>query len=213
MGNRFRGVFAVVLGLHKKYLYGNVGKSAKAFALALLVFGFVFITFYGFLKNPREFTASMIGLDFPWAFRGWGVFSTMAVFVNIMLMYNKYGFNRKGCVISASIGCAMLFVTINVPSFGEELVLSSLRCMSHWTGALGFAFLVAAPVVIFLFNMSFRKKNKKFRLLFFGFSATLLLMIILLVTVGKDGIIENIPMWAVYIVLFLVNYTDAFNQH
>lgn len=196
----------------KKYLYGEVGKAAKAIGLIALVFGCAFITWYGFLKNPREFTASMIGLDFPWEFRGWGVFSTAAVFINIMLMYNKFNYNNRLGVILGSIGCAALYMTINLPSFGEELVLTSARCMAHWTGALLFAVCGAAPVVLFLFSMAFKRKNKKFIMISVAFAALLAVMLVLLVTVGKDGLIENIPMWGVYAVLFVVNYTPLFNE-
>ncbi|MCQ2485924.1 MAG: hypothetical protein MJ168_11415 [Clostridia bacterium] len=202
-------LFAVYI---KKYLYSPVGKGAKAFSLIALVFGCAFITWYGFLKDPTIYTASMIGLDFPWEFRGWGVFSTLAVFTNVMLMYNKFDYKNRLGVISGSVGCAALFITINVPSFGEELVLTSLRCMSHWVGALVFAFAAAAPVVMFLFSMAFKRKNKKFIVVFFAFSAILAAMLVLLVAIGKDGLIENLPMWAVYVVLFLINYTSIFDE-
>lgn len=202
-------LFAVYI---KKYLYGPVGKVGKAIALITLIFGCAFITWYGFLKDPKIYTASMIGLDFPWAFRGWGVFSTLAIFINVMLMYNKFDYKNRIGIISGSIGCAALFITINVPSFGEELVLTSLRCMSHWCGALIFAFAAAAPVVMFLFSMAFKRKNKKFIVVFFAFCAILAAMLVLLVTVGKDGIIENLPMWAVYLVLFLINFTSVLDE-
>ena len=196
----------------KKYLYGTVGKAAKTISLIALIFGCAFITWYGFLKNPREFTASMIGLDFPWEFRGWGVFSTAAVFMNIMLMYNKFNYNNRLGIIAGSIGCAALYLTINLPSFGEELVLTSARCMGHWTGALLFAVCGSAPVVLFLFSMAFKRKNKKFIMVSVAFAALLAVMLVLLITIGKDGLIENIPMWGVYAVLFLVNYTHIFDE-
>lgn len=196
----------------KKYLYGNVGKVAKAIGLVALIFGCAFITWYGFLKNPREFTASMIGLDYPWEFRGWGVFSTAAVFINIMMMYNKFNYNNRLGIIAGSVGCAALYMTINLPSFGEELVLTSARCMGHWTGALLFAVFGSAPVVLFLFSMAFKRKNKKFIAVSVAFAALLGVMLVLLITVGKDGLIENIPMWGVYAVLFLVNYTHIFDE-
>lgn len=196
----------------KKYLYSDVGKVAKAFALVSLIFGFVFVTWYGFLENPFENTASMIGLEHPWAFRGWGIFATLSIFINTLLAYNKFNFNSKLGVIAGSVGCAALFITINVPSYGEELVLTSMRCMSHWTGALVFAFAAAAPVVIFLFNMAFKRKNKKFVFVFFVFCAILALMVVLLVTIGKDGIIEGIPVWTVYIVLLFVNFTPLLDE-
>ena len=35
-------------------------------------------------------------------------------------------------------------------------------------------------------------------------------MLVLLLTVGKSAIIENIPMQAAYVLLFLLNFTNVF---
>lgn len=196
--------------LLNRYLNADLGKGDKAFALVSLIFGCVFITWYGFFKNPFEFTASMIGLEYPWHFKMWGIFAPISIYVNTIYMYRKFGYNSKAGIISGSVGCAAMFVTINVPSAGEELVLTSLRCMSHWTGALVFAFCCAAPIVIFLLRMA-RAKNKKFIALTVIFCAVLAAMLVLLATVGKDGVIESLPMWATYLLLFLVNFTSLFD--
>lgn len=82
--------------------------------------------------------------------------------------------------------------------------------MSHWTGALVFAFCCAAPIVMFLLHMA-KMKNKKFVALTVVFCAVLVAMLVLLATVGKDGIIESLPMWATYLLLFLVNFTSLFD--
>lgn len=193
----------------KKFLFsGENTKSGKIFCLINLIAGCGFITWYGFLKDPSLYTASMIGLDFPWEFRMWGVLASLSVFTNTLYMYNKFGYYSRPGLICGSIGSAAIFVTVNVPSAGEELV-PTVRCISHWAGALIFAFFCAAPMVIFLFSKT-RKKDKRFTILFLAFAAILAAMIILLVTVGKDGIIESLPMWAAYIVLFLANFTKLF---
>ena len=208
-------VSAVILLLFpvyiRRFLYAPQTKASGVFALVSLIVGCGFITAYTFFKNPFDYTASMIGLDYPWSFKLWGILATESVFVNTLYMYRKYGFESKVGVIAGSVGCAALFVTINVPSAGEDLILNSLRCMSHWTGALMFAFGAATPVVIFLVHMA-KSKDKRFILLASAFIAILALMLILLITVGKDGVIEGIPVWAVYIVLFLVNFTPVFAQ-
>ena len=193
----------------KKFLYDKEIKSDKIFCAVILVFSLVFITWYGFFKNPFDYTASMVGLEYPWHFKMWGIFAPLSVFTNTLYMYRKYNYYSRLGVICGSVGCAALFVTINVPSAGEELILDSLRCMSHWTGALVFAFGCAAPIVLFLINRS-KQKDKKFIVTTVIFCAILALMLVLLVTVGKDGIIESLPMWAVYVLLFLVNFTNIY---
>ena len=183
-------------------------RSDKLFALISLIVGCVFITFYTFLKNPREYTASMIGLDYPWLFKLWGILSTESIFVNTLYMFRRYGYYSRGGVITGSIGRAALFITINVPSAGKDLILNSLRCMSHWTGALVFAFGAAIPVVMLLAHMS--RSDKRFFGLMIFFCAVLATALTLLIMVGKDGLIEGVPVWSVYLVLLIVNFTHLF---
>lgn len=193
----------------QRYLYADSEKANRIYAFVTLIVGCAFITYYCFLKDPRQYTASMIGLDYPWSFKAWGILSTMSVFVNTLYMYRKYSYTNRAGLIAGSVGCAALFITINVPSAGEDLILNSLRCMSHWTGALVFAFGVAAPVVLFLVHMA-RTKNKRFVLLTVFFCAVLAVSLTLLIVVGKDGLIECAPVWAVYLVLLLINFTPLF---
>ena len=202
----------------KDILYApQLTKAIKAFCLVGIIFGCVYVTWYGFFGNQpfiekvKTITASMIGLDFPWHFRGWGVFASMTIFTNTMFAYRRYNYNSKLGVILGSIGSAAIFVTINCPSMGEEMHLDSPRCMAHWAGALIFAFCCAAPMVILLFSKA-RKEKGAFLAAFIIFCAILATMLVLLITVGKSAIIENIPMQAAYILLFLLNLTNIFEK-
>lgn len=196
--------------IQRIYYAKELTKANKVFNIITLVIGCVYITAYGFLKNPLEYTASMMGLYYPWLFKLWCVFSGISVFTNTLYMYRKYNYRNTAGVICSSVGCAALFVTVNVPSAGEDLVMT-LQCLSHWSTALVFAFLCAAAIVMFLVHKC-REKNRRFLFLTVAFVAVLVLMLVLLVTVGKNGLIENLPMWAAYAVLFLTNYTDVFAQ-
>ena len=151
----------------------------------------------------------MIGLEYPWSFKLWGILSTSSIFINTLYMYRKFGYRNHAGLTASCVGCAALFITINVPSAGEDLILNSLRCMSHWTGALVFAFGAAAPVVLFLLHQAKTKQPLWIALAVF-FCVVLALMLTLLIVVGKDGIIEGIPVWSVYLVLLLVNFTPLF---
>lgn len=202
----------------KNILYApQLTKAIKAFCLVGIIFGCVYVTWYGFfgdqpfIEKVKTITASMIGLDFPWHFRGWGVFASMTIFTNTMFAYRRYNYNSKLGVILGSIGSAAIFVTINCPSMGEEMHLDSPRCMAHWAGALIFAFCCAAPMVILLFSKA-RKEKGAFLAAFIIFCAILATMLVLLITVGKSAIIENIPMQAAYILLFLLNFTNMFEK-
>lgn len=202
----------------KNILYApQLTKAIKAFCLVGIIFGCVYVTWYGFfgdqpfIEKVKTITASMIGLDFPWHFRGWGVFASMTIFTNTMFAYRRYNYNSKLGVILGSIGSAAIFVTINCPSMGEEMHLDSPRCIAHWAGALIFAFCCAAPMVILLFSKA-RKEKGAFLAAFIIFCAILATMLVLLITVGKSAIIENIPMQAAYILLFLLNFTNIFEK-
>lgn len=196
----------------KVFLYGPApGKALKYFCLTGLVVGCAYITWFCFLKNPFEYTASMIGLEYPIEFKLWGLLSSVSVFTNVLYMYRINGYHSRAGVICGSIGCAAIFVTINVPSAGEDLILNSLRCMSHWTGALVFAFLLSASIVIFLGNRA-KSGNVKYTVLLTVFVLILVTMLVLLIVVGKDGIIEGLPTWAGYLLLFLVNFTNIFKN-
>ena len=202
----------------KKILFAEkLGKATTAFCALNLVAGFAFITWYGFLSFPEQFgniltdvTASMLGLKYPLEYKIWGVLSSLSIFTNVLYMYRKNNYYGKAGIIITSIGCAALFVTINVPSAGLELIMTA-RCLGHWASALIFAFFGAAGMVIYLFHKC-KEKDKKYIIATIIFVIILALMLVLLVTVGKSAFIENLPMWVAYILLFVINFTSFFDK-
>ncbi len=202
----------------KKILFAEkLTKGTTVFCMVNLIAGFAFITWYGFLSFPEQFgniltdvTASMLGLRYPWHFKIWGILASLSIFTNTLYMYRKNNYKGKTGVIVTSLGCASIFVTINVPSAGLDLVMTA-RCLSHWATALIFAFLGAAGVIIFLFHKSM-KKEKKYIFATVFFVSVLILMLILLATVGKSAFIENLPMWVAYALLFIINFTSLLDK-
>lgn len=210
-------LFCYGLFIRKILFAQKITKGISAFCAVNLIAGFVFITWYGFLSFPAQFgniltdvTASMLGLRYPWYFKIWGVLASLSIFTNTLYMYRKNNYCGKAGVIVTSLGCASIFVTINVPSAGLDLVATP-RCLAHWATALIFAFLGAAGVIIFLLHKS-RQKDKKYIIATVVFLAVLVLMLILLVTVGKSAFIENLPMWVAYVLLFVINFTSLFDK-
>jgi hypothetical protein len=210
-------LFSYAFFIRKILFAEKIGKGTTAFCMANLIAGFIFITWYGFLSFPEQFgniltdvTASMLGLRYPMQFRIWGVLASLSIFTNTLYMYRKNNYKGKIGVIVTSLGCASIFVTINVPSAGLELVMTA-RCLSHWATALIFAFLGAAGVIIFLFHKS-GQKEKKYIIATVFFVAVLILMLVLLVTVGKSAFIENLPMWVAYGLLFIINFTSLLDK-
>ena len=202
----------------KKILYGNPGKAMRIFCMAGLICGFIFATVYALLgdrytlpEKLKYVTASMLGLDFPWLFRLWGVLTSASVFTNTFYAYQKHGFNSRVGVILGSIGSAAIFMTINLPSIGENADFGNPRCLFHWLGALLFAFLCAAPLGILLFCKG-KQGNKRFMVSFILFIVIVVIMTTLLIVVGKSALIENLPVWAAYIVMFMLNFTSYYDD-
>lgn len=210
-------LFCYALFIRKILFAEKLSKATTAFCVINLFAGFAFITWYGFLSYPEQFgniltdvTASMLGLKYPWQFKIWGVLASLSIFTNTLYMYRKNNYSGKAGVIVTSLGCASIYITVNVPSAGLDLVMTP-RCLGHWATALIFAFLGAAGVIIFLFHMC-KQKDKKYIIATVVFIAVLLIMLVLLVTVGKSAFIENLPMWVAYALLFIINFTSFFDK-
>ena len=210
-------LFCYVLFIRKILFADKLTKATTVFCVLNLIAGFVFVTWYGFLSYPEQFgniltdvTASMLGLKYPWEFKAWGVLASLSIFTNTLYMYRKNNYQGKLGVIVTSLGCASIYITINLPSAGTEIVMTP-RCIGHWATALIFAFLGAAGVIIFLFHKC-REKDKKYIIATVVFVAILLLMLALLVFVGKSAFIENLPMWVAYALLFIINFTSFFDK-
>lgn len=89
-------------------LYGKEpGKALKIFCLFGVIFGCVYVTWYGFfgdqpfIEKVKFITASMICLDFPWHFRGWGIIASATVFTNTLYAYRKLVITAERALFSA----------------------------------------------------------------------------------------------------------------
>lgn len=212
----------------KKILYAeSLGKGVTAVCLILLVAGCVFVNWYGFFDvtivkdgavtqatfydKLTFITASMTGLQYPWCFRLWGVLASASVFMNTMYAYNKYGFNSRVGVILGTIGSAAIFITVNCPSWGVEKDFTVYRCLGHWLGAVLFAGCSAIPLVILLLSKAIKEKGRFLGALI-AFGLVLVALAVLTVAGFKSAIIENIPMTAAYVLLFMLNFTGFFTK-
>jgi len=179
-------------------MFGN-----RFFCFAWLVFGLGYVTWFGFLKNPMDFTASMIGLDYPKAFKMWAAISIISIAVNVLYMYRRYGYAGRAGKICMAIGACSLAATVHIPS--TEIM--SVQLVAHWSTALLFAILNAVALGMFLLHVG--KRNRRMMLTFVLFIALLVVMLVWLAT-GKNGVQEKLPIWGSYIILFLVNFTGIY---
>ena len=211
-----------------KILYTEfLGKGVTVICLIMLLVGCVFINLYGFFdvtivkdtvvtqatfKDKLTYiTASMTGLQYPWSFRLWGILAGAGVFMNTMYVYRKYNYNNRLGVILGSLGSAAIFITVNCPSYGVEKDFSVMRCVGHWAGAIVFAGCCAMPLIFFLFSKAVKEKGR-FLIALISFGLVLVVLVILTVLGFKSAVIENIPMTAAYILMFLLNFTGLFDR-
>ena len=198
------------LFIERIYYADKLTAANRVMNIVSLAAGCAYITAYGCILDPLKYTASMTGLEYPWLFKLWCIASGISVFTNTLYMYRKFNFKSTVGVSLACIGCAVLYVTVNIPSAGEDLVMT-LQCLAHWSTALLYAFLSAIAILLFLFHKC-RSRDGRFIAVTAVYAAILVLMIVLLATVGKSTLIENLPIWATYILLFLMNFTSVFDD-
>ncbi len=184
----------------------------KYSSLILLVVSFIYFTVYGFLENPflPSGTASEIGLKYPTAFKFWGVTSGSALTVNLCYLYrhNEFKFSKIKTIgyVCMALGVVCIMTCVHVPStriFGLQMII-------HWGTALSFALFFAAALILFLLFP--KNKNKQYLITTLSFGILLLGIVIALLIWGKNGFIESLPMWAAYIIIFLVNFTPVYKN-
>lgn len=184
----------------------------KYSSLVLLVVSFIYFTVYGFLENPflPSGTASEIGLKYPLAFKFWGVTSGSALACNLCYMYlhNEFKNNKVKIIgyVCMALGVVCIMTCVHVPStrvFGLQMIV-------HWGTALSFALFFAIALILFLVLP--KEKNKKYFITTIVFGALLLCIVIALIIWGKNGFIESLPMWAAYVIIFLVNFTPLYKN-
>lgn len=184
----------------------------KYASLILWIVSFIYFTVYGFLENPflPSGTASEIGLKYPIAFKFWGVTSGSALACNLCYMYKYNSFKYKQAKIVGyvcmALGVICIMTCVHVPSTREF----GLQMIVHWGTALSFALFFAVALILFLLFP--KNKNKQYLLTTLIFGIMLLLIVIALLIWGKNGFIESLPMWAAYIIIFLINFTPVYKN-
>ncbi len=193
-----------------KNFFGKV-LASRDFCMVTWGIGLTYITLYGFLANPFINTASMIGLLHPVLFVFWGIISCVALASNINYMYQRFDVKSKAGYILMILGSLFIMTTVWIPSTKEM----GLQLIAHWGTALGFAVCYAVSIGIFLAKMKDKEPKCKTCLIAFVvlLAITVLVLVILIITLkenGKNGMLESVPLWAAYGILYIANYTNIF---
>jgi len=186
----------------------------KWFLGGLLIAGFIFVTCYCFLENPllEENTASLIGVRHPFLFLIWNILTGAAFFFNIMAMYETYRCPYrvgKGAAWTALLMLPVMYIFQGNLVDGEVVFTSAVKAV-HWVAAIVYMVSIAASMGLLFFHA--RRQVRRFTVLFALVAASAIGMLAIFLTLGKSGLFEAVPVWMVYIILFLVNCTSLFTQ-
>lgn len=171
-----------------------------------LFIGVGYITFFGLLKNPFENTASVIAMDYPRLYWLWVLFTIIALYLNITYMYRRFEYPGKAGRVCMYLSFACIIMTIIVPHAEPEEDM--LGTVIHWSSALLFGVFSAAAIILFLYYKG--KTNRRYKAALISFAGVLALMILLLILFAENGMIEKIPMWYAYFLLFTINFTGLY---
>ena len=174
--------------------------ESKALCVSLLLMALVFNVIFGCLRNPlgEDNTISWIGYDHPFGFIVWGTLTAAAFYVSISRIYRRYNYSGKLGTAALHIAPFMAATFVFINDWGWEHVI-------HWIGAIGFIALNGAALLLFFLHNF--KKHISYKITTF---AMLLAMLVILLTIGKSGLLELVPIWISMILLILINTTDIY---
>lgn len=180
-----------------------LGVPNRTLCMAVLVMALIYNVIFGCVRNPlgEDNTISWIGYDHPFGFLLWGALTAAAFYLNILYVYRKYGYTGKIGTVALHAAPFMAFTVIFINDWGWEHVL-------HWIGAIGFIALNGAALLLFFLHNF--KKHISYKLTTFAVALMLLAMLVILLTVGKSGLLELVPIWLALILLFLINFTGIY---
>lgn len=175
----------------------------RTLCMAVLIMALIYNVIFGCVRNPlgEDNTISWIGYDHPYGFLLWGALTAAAFYLNILYVYRKYGYTGKIGTFALNLAPFMGITVIFINDWGWEHVI-------HWIGAIGFIALNGAALLLFFLHNF--KKHISYKLTTFAVALMLLGMLVILLTVGKSGLLELIPIWLALILLFLINFTGLY---
>ena len=177
--------------------------ESKALCVSLLLMALVFNVIFGCLRNPlgEDNTISWIGYDHPFGFIVWGTLTAAAFYVSISRIYKRHNYSGKLGTAALHIAPFMAATFVFINDWGWEHVI-------HWIGAIGFIALNGAALLLFFLHNF--KKHISYKITTFAVAAMLLAMLVILLTIGKSGLLELVPIWISMILLILINTTDIY---
>lgn len=180
--------------------------------------GYCFL--FMFLANPAEKTISLIGREHLTLFCVYCFLYGTAMLINFRYLFARFGIrNRFLYVLMLAFNLSMGFVaTTLMPPSSANGEITIFATIVHWITGFG-NIVVNATVALILNKMVYKAyQSKKAKILFaVGTSVCIAdLLVFLLLTVisgdpqkAKNGFFEIIPLFVIYLVLYVINHTDT----
>ncbi len=179
----------------------------------LLIFAWISLSTYAFIRNPIHYTISMIALEYRPGFVVVSIAMAAAFFCNFLMMFKRHGYKNYFVIAVGLIGSLSIIPCVISPT--TEQLKNNLV---HSVFALMFFFFMMAAVLLFLIKQS--KGNRKYRTFAVIQAAIFLASIVVLVILfvifdqkyGRTGIVELVPLEYLFTFFMLENHTDYFKQ-
>ena len=190
----------------KDGFYPKAFPVCLAVLLAALVYGLVLPFCW---HNDPSGTYGTLSLlcehHIPW-FWLWTVLTGLGLTLNLEFAYHKYGYSGKPLRIAAAFGLFGMILT--AATLNHSIQDWNPKRVAHWTGAICFA---AGITIAFLFFFIRKAREYKWFLLFIALlGSTAVGVLVQLLTVGRNGYMEIIPVALLELTLLVVNTVPAF---
>lgn len=189
-------------------------------ALKWLVGSFAYCALFMFLANPAEKTISLIGREHLTLFCVYCFLYGAAMIINFRYLFARFQIKNKFlyALMLAFNLCMGLVATTLMPPLSANGEITVFATIVHWIA--GFGNIVVTATIVLILNMKVYKayNSKKAKILFaVGTSVCIAdLLVFLLLTVisgdpqkAKNGFFEIIPLFVIYLVLYVINHTDT----
>ncbi|MCL2301586.1 MAG: hypothetical protein FWC27_15705 [Firmicutes bacterium] len=198
--------------MKEKYLAFIRGRR---FLGVLLAAAFAFVTGFALMRNPllEENTASLLGLRYPKMFFLWQLLVGLAYMYGTLALYHAFDCPQPLRGVGKALAwlgvpCQAVIYFVHGEIAGGTVTYPGATKPIHWTATILLMAGILLSVGIAFFHA--RKQVRRFGVLLAALSAVLAGMLLVFFTIGKSGLFEAVPLWVLFILLFLANCTKPF---
>jgi len=171
----------------------------REFICAALMIVSIYLSLVSFADtNPTERTLSNIGAENPVWFLAWGVFTALAVYLNVRLLADKLGFENKWFDLMSKIGSFAIIGTVII--WGEAW----WQVAFHWATGMTFGILCFASVFVLLCVTSYKQKRMSWWIPIVAVAAAI--DVFTIIALGLTALCEIVILTVVQVALFAVNF-------